>query len=362
LQKTHLYAAHSLTPGGQMMFDFGDVFAGPVTRAKMGDDYERSHPGDHFESNYNLLYDLAARYNDSEIQGVADWMKSMGHTGQEEWWTLAWRNPKLKAMPIEKVELWHHFTDHDVVFWRSDWSAGATAIAFKCGPPEGHSATDLIAKMPDWHTEQGHVHPDVNSFILWAHGQYLTGDSGYAGVPMTIEHNTLLVDGRGQGNEGKGHDAWAGFPYAEMNKARITRAQLSADGFELEGEGAGVYDSSLGLKRYLRRITMKAAGKMEVNDAVESTSPHIFTEVLHSDAKINPIAEQKYQTNINDVALHIRLLSPPGAVSKVEKNVVMGPGRPGSVDKGSLEPRGERLLVSTNENVTSTQFVWTLSF
>ena len=98
-----------------MMFDFGDVFAGPMTRAKMGEDYERSHPDGHFESNYNLLYDLAARYNDSEIQGVADWMKSMGHTGQEEWWTLAWRNPKLKATPIEKLEPWHHFPDHDVV-------------------------------------------------------------------------------------------------------------------------------------------------------------------------------------------------------------------------------------------------------
>jgi hypothetical protein len=260
------------------------------------------------------------------------------------------------------VERWHHFTDHDVVFWRSDWGAQATAIAFKCGPPEGHSATDLIAKMPDWHTEQGHVHPDVNSFILWAHGQYLTGDSGYAGVPMTIEHNTLLVDGRGQGNEGKGHDAWAGFPYEEMNKARITRAELTSHGFEMEGEGAGVYAPSLGLKRFLRRITMNESGKIEVNDIVESASPHFFTEVLHSDAKIDPIAEQKYRTNINDVALHIHLLSPVAAASKVEQNVVMGPGKPGSVDKGSLEPRGERLLVSTPQKVMSAHFVWELVF
>jgi hypothetical protein len=58
-------------------------------------------------------------------------MKNMGHTGQEEWWTLAWRNPMLKATPIEKVEVWHHFTDHDVVFWRTGWDAQATAIAFK---------------------------------------------------------------------------------------------------------------------------------------------------------------------------------------------------------------------------------------
>jgi hypothetical protein len=216
--------------------------------------------------------------------------------------------------------------------------------------------------MPDWHTEEGHVHPDVNSFILWAHGQYLTGDSGYAGVPKTIEHNTLLVDGRGQGNEGKGHDAWAGFPYARMNQARITRVQLTLQGFELEGEGAGVYDSSLGLARYQRRLTMKTAGQLEVDDAVESAAPHIFTEVLHSDAKMNAVGGQRYETEANGVALHIHLLAPSGAASTVEQNVVMGPGRPGSVDKGSLEPRGERLLVSTAGKVTSTQFEWELSF
>jgi len=82
----------------------------------------------------------------------------------------------------------------------------------------------------------------------------------------------------------------------------------------------------------------------------------------YSDAQIEPVAEQTYRTNINDVALRVRLLSPLGAASKVEKNVVMGPGRPGSVDKGSLEPRGERLLVSTAGRVTSVHFVWELSF
>ena len=48
--------------------------------------------------------------------------------------------------------------------------------------------------------------------------------------------------------------------------------------------------------------------------------------------------------------------------SNVEQNVVMGPGRPGSVDKGSLESRGERLMVSTAGKVTSTQFEWKLRF
>jgi hypothetical protein len=362
LRQTHLYAAHSLTPGGQMMFDFGDVFAGPITRAKTGDDYERSHPQGHFESNYNLLYDLAARFKDPEIQGVADWMKSLGHTGQEEWWTLAWRSPALEPTSVEKIRPWHHFTDHDVVFWRSGWDPQATAFAFKCGPPEGHAATALIAKLPDWHTEQGHAHPDVNSFILWAHGQYLTGDSGYAGVPLTVEHNTLLVDGHGQGHEGKGHDAWAGFPYVQLNEAKITQAHLDAHGFELAGEGAAVYDAPLGLKRYLRHIAMTAPGKIEVRDEIESSIPHLFTEALHSDMQVMPVAGQRYQIRVNGKSLDVQFHLPVDAASKIENNVVMGPGRPGSVDKGSPEERGERLLISTPKVATHARFDWELTF
>ena len=42
--------------------------------ARQGEDYERAHPvidgKVHYESNYNLLYDLASRYHSSEIQGV----------------------------------------------------------------------------------------------------------------------------------------------------------------------------------------------------------------------------------------------------------------------------------------------------
>src|SRR5258708_32609531 len=118
-----------------MMFDFGDVFAGPVTRAKMGDDYERSHHSGHFESNYNLLYDLASRYNDSEIQGVADWMKSMGHTGQEEWWTLVWRNANLKAASIESLKLGNQYQYQEVETVRSGWRTMATESVFTLAPP-----------------------------------------------------------------------------------------------------------------------------------------------------------------------------------------------------------------------------------
>jgi hypothetical protein len=361
MRKMHLYAAHSLLPGGQSMFDFGDVYDGPVTRAKQGEDYERSHPNGHFLTNYNLLYDLAARFHDPEIQGVADWMKNDLHqVNAEEWWSVVWRDEKLASTPIAKLRPWYRFEDADVVFWRSDWSARATAVAFKCGPPEGHETSKLAAKYPDWHLEDGHVHPDVNSFILFAKGQYLTGDSGYAGVPRTVEHNTLLIDGHGQGDEGT-HDAWSKIPYAQLTQARLVAVTADANGFEFTGEGAGVYEAALGLKEF-RRTLKYTAGDLTVSDVVASAKPAVFTEFLHSDTTIATKAAGKFDVHVGDAVLHVVLESPADAISRVESNVVMGPGKPGSVDKGTPEARGERVGVSTARPVARAVFKWELTF
>ena len=361
LRLTHLYAAHALLPGGQSMFDFGDVFDGPITRAKTGEDYERSHPGGHFESNYTLLYDLAARFHSSEIQGVADWMKSMGHTGQEPWWMLVWKDNSLAAEPIAKLAPFHRFPDHDVVFWRTDWSAKATAIAFKCGPPEGHHTLGIVQKYPDFHTEEGHVHPDVGSFIVFAKGEYLTGDSGYAGVPKTVEHNTLLVDGKGQGHEG-GHDAWAGMTQEQMNAIRLTDVKLRAKEFDVTGEGAAAYATELGLKRFSRRVRLVKAGEVEVEDTVEAEAAHRFAEALHTDTAFVVKGAAEDTTTVGGVTLRVEDKPSVPAKAVAESNVVMGPGRPGSVDKGTPEARGERLVVTTDAPVQAMLFDWTLAF
>jgi hypothetical protein len=365
LRKTYLYAAHSLTPDGQMMFDFGDVFEGGVTRSKKGEDYERSHPAGHFESNYNLLYDLASRYRDPEIQGVADWMRSMGHAGQEEWWTLAWRDDALQSKPMAQVPTSYWFHDHDVVYWRSAWTTDATAVAFKCGPAEGHAAGVNKRKFLDWHFEQGHAHPDVNSFILWAKGAYLTGDSGYSGVPKTIDHNTLLVDGHGQGNDGNGHDAWARYDYTRLDTVHILKAEFLPDGFILIGEGAGAYSPALGLTRFQRTLEMHSNGTVSVLDDIKATGQHTFTEALHADASIQQLTDQSFilhPVGVSSSTLTAEILKPSNASAKVQANIVMGPGKPGSVDKGTPEQRGERVVVTTSKPLSAVQFEWKLKF
>lgn len=360
LKQMYLYAAHILTPGGQTMFDFGDVFEGPITRAKHGDEYERSHPGGKLHTNYNILFDLASRYQSSETQGVAKWMESLGHVNQEDWWSLAWYDPKVAAMPIEKLKPWHHFPDQDVVFWRTDWSSDATAVAFKCGPPEGHHTTELLQKFPDWRLSSGHSHPDANSFIVWANGQYLTGDSGYAGVPKTDQHNTLLVDGKGQGNEGKGHDPWADFSYDELNNVRIREVQFDKGFLYVEGDAAAAYSPEFQLKHYTRHLLLASPKQITVWDDIQSDVPHTFSELLHSDTTFTLSKAHHYYIAAGQTALSVSLTLPKHAALEIAPNIVTAPGRPGSVDKGEQQHRGDRLTGSTPNQTKSATFVWQL--
>jgi hypothetical protein len=181
-------------------------------------------------------------------------------------------------------------------------------------------------------------------------------------VPKTAEANTLLVDGIGQGNNGMGaHDAWTGVPYSRLTQARITAVQFSASGFTATGDGAGAYDAKTGLTKWQRTLTLKA-GKLTVSDSIEDTKPSIFTEFLHSDTTVKEVGPHQFLIEVSNIALHSELIAPVDAVAKVESNVVMGPGKPGSVDKGTLEQRGERLAVSTLSPGKNSYFRWNLTF
>src|SRR6266542_1611045 len=143
-REMYRYVAHSMLPSGQYVFDFGDIFEGPLTRAGKGEEYPRTHPGGHFHTNYNLLYRLAQRFQSGEVQGVAVWLKKFGQVNAEDYWSLLWYDPTVKAVPIERQPPSHYFADHEVVYWRSNWTKEATAFAFKCGPPEGHRTASLL--------------------------------------------------------------------------------------------------------------------------------------------------------------------------------------------------------------------------
>ena len=375
---THQYVAHSMLPGGNYVFDFGDIFEGPLTRAGQGDDYGRTHPQGHFSTNYNLLYRFAQRFQSGEAQGVAEWLKRLGQVNAEDFWSLVWYDANLKPVPIGRQPAWHYFPDYEVFYWRSDWSKEATAFAFKCGPPEGHHTESLLKQFPDWRLSSGHAHPDANSFIIFAGGQYLTGDTGYAGLPMTEHHNTLLVNGKGQAKEGEGHDVFAEVSYDLLNRIRISEVKVEQNQVIVRGDATAAYGPELGLKKFVREFVYRSGAGFTISDEVETTKPEILTLLLHADNRIEKESGNRFSIKAGGVKLLINptleqptieqpnKLSAPKQIQSaiqaiIETNTLTAPGPPGAVDKGERQARGQKLLLSTPAPTTRARFILRLS-
>jgi hypothetical protein len=355
------YVAHSMLPNGNYVFDFGDIFEGPLTRAGKGDEYPRTHPGGHFNTNYNLLYRLAQRFKSGEAQGVAAWLKGFKQVNAEDYWSLVWFDSSVKPVPINQQPTSHHFKDHDVFFWRSDWSTNATAFAFKCGPSEGHHTTARLTQFPEWRLSSGHAHPDANSFIIFARSQYLTGDTGYAGVPMTEHHNTILIDGKGQSKEGSGHDAFEGVDYERLNQVRIVDVKIAKDAVVVSGDATSAYEPERGVKKFVRDFIYRPGTGFTLQDDIVTSQPSVITSVLHADGGLSKESNELFSINAPGVKLLIEPQEPKDLSDVIEANVLTAPGPPGSVDKGERQERGQKLLLSTAKPVTSVKFVTKLS-
>ncbi len=345
LENTHKYIAHITLPGGEFNFDYGDIYAGPITRARKGNDYERERIDGKFRTNYNILYNLATRYGSGEAQGVADWVKSKGQVNAEEVWSFIWYNPKIKPVSINDQPKYHWFKDHGVVFWRSSWDDDATAWSFKAGPPEGHADTAKVKAFPDWRLSSGHAHPDAGGFIIWSKGRYLTGDSGYAGVPLTEHHNTVTFDGLGQAKEGKGHDAFAGVSYDLMNQIRVTDVKFDNGKVTIFSDLKPAYEPTIGVEKFTRKFSFTAPSEFVVEDEIKTSKPRKMVSYLHSDTEIVK-SGKGFEFEPGTPSLLVELIEPSGLDAVIEKNILTAPGRPGSVDKGELEDRGVRLAVS----------------
>ena len=346
-RQMHTYVAHSMLPSGQYVFDFGDIFEGPLTRAGKGEEYARTHPGGRFQTNYNILYRLAQRFRSGEAQGVAVWLKKFGQVNAEDYWSLLWYDPTVKAVPIERQPPSHYFADHEVFYWRSNWGPEATAFAFKCGPPEGHHAARMLKQFPEWRLSSGHAHPDANSFIIYAGRQYLSGDSGYAGVPLTVHHNTALIDGRGQGLEGQGHDAFDGVSYDQLNKIKITSVELTRRWAIVRGDATAAYQPELGVVQFQREFRFDGSNGFVVSDYIQTKRPRTFTTLVHGDDGLAQTGERQFVINTAGTKLRVNVETPPQTRNQIEANDVTAPGPPGSVDKGERQVRGERLSIST---------------
>ena len=344
------FAMHSILPDRENVFDFADVGDGSLNRNHVS-------KREKLYGEYAILYRLAEVYQDAQAQTVADFIRTQtDFDTREPMWAFISHDPNLKAAPLSAIPTEVYFPDNDTAFRRSDWTKNATAFAFRCAPPEGHHAAELAKQIPDWRENTGHAHPDANSFIIFAKGKYLTGDTGYLGIKNTDDHNTILINNRGYANDGV-YEIFKDVSNEKLDKIRIAEIAANKDYFYARGEAAAAYYDDLGVKKSERNFLYVASGDyFVVWDELETEKPSDFTFLLNADREI------KINGNIADLinetaTLRVVRGAPKTADSKVVPQMIQARGLPGSVDKGDTEQRGVQLRTSSTDKQTNFEFL-----
>jgi hypothetical protein len=341
-ERMKYFVMHSILPDRGNVFDFADVGDGSLNGNK-------TSKRESLYGEFDILYRFAGIYRDAEAQTIANFVRSETKLDtREPMWAFINHDANLKPVPLATIPTYVYFNDNDTVFWRSDWSKNATAFAFRCAPPEGHHAARLASKIPDWRQNTGHAHPDANSFIIYANGKYLTGDTGYLGIKNTDDHNTILINNRGQAKDGV-YEMFKGVSNEQLDKIRIAETFGNKDYFYARGEAASGYYEDLGLKKFNRHFLYVAPDYFVVWDELETEKPSEFSFLLNADREISLSGNTADLTN-EPAALRVIRVTPNAAKSTVVPQMIQARGLPGSVDKGNAEQRGVQLqTVSINK-------------
>ena len=257
-----------------------------------------------------LLRVLAREFHDGHAQWLAREIDDAGvATPISPWLNLLWFEPALLAEPPSSLPTLRHFDDLGLVSARSDWSGDESLVVFKCGPCLGHQAVQAFSCDPGG----GHVHPDANHFVLFGAGEWLVRDDGYS-AKWTGQHNTLLVDDRGQLGEGS---KWFGADEAMAVKARtkIVRAASTPDLDQMTGEASEAYPRDLGLRRYLRHLLFLKPDVLLVCDEVVTDKPRRLELRFHPENRHTVREGNAFVWRGAKTSLRLEILEPSPEVS-----------------------------------------------
>jgi hypothetical protein len=108
-------------------------------------------------------------------------------------------------------------------------------------------------------------------------------DPGYEYLKSTSNHNTVLVDGRGQTGEG---NTWLNVNNClnrEKEPLGITTFEDRGDVCHVIADVTGAYDPDLRITRFTRRIVYLRPDLIVLHDRIESAMPHEYRWLLHTD-------------------------------------------------------------------------------
>ena len=278
------------------------------------------NPRFHWYGPSYILRNLARRYPDSTSSGIAQWfaeeVESAGidATSSGHYLNLLWYDPPLPQTPPQGLPTLHHFEDIGIVSARSDWSETGSLLVVKCGPPLGHRQLHA-----PYDYGAGHVHPDAGHFVFFSRGQFLLRDDGYSYNKLTANHNTVLINGKGQKGEG---NTW--FDYApwllDQRAPQILSVRSSRGLDEITCDVAPAYQPDSGLKTFVRTFRFRKPSRLEIQDELRADRPVEFQSLFHVEGKLTRLSPTTYRLVQKDVAALLSIDAGTQANAEIRNN------------------------------------------
>ena len=251
---------------GQAEFRFHYVYPGLKQTAALEDAGNGSGP-----PGLEVMLWEAKRFKSPVPMGIAS---RLLHEPSDSSWRLLWLDETIPAADAQKaVPLARYYHDVETAFARTSWDDNASYVAFVSRPLGGHRWSEFCDKFALGGT--GHNHPEQNHFVLFGRGEVLAADTGYTYEKQTRDHNTVLVDGKGQYGDG---EMW---PFPKPGRAHITRFVTRNDVTFITGDATSAYPKELGLTQFERTLVLAGADLAVVNDRLAASQPRTFSWLLH---------------------------------------------------------------------------------
>jgi len=280
--------------------------------------YEAHGPG-------HILYRTAAEYRNRQAQWLAGEMlrRGVGRSAYCGWASLLWYDETLAPAPPSNLPTFWHCDDIGWVTSRSSWDVDAVVAGFKAGPMHGHKAQKYYDAHPGDTREigGGHGHPDVNSFQVYAYGKWLAIDPGYERPKWTRNHNTVLVNGKGQLGEGQ---IW--FDRNAVLKARATSAMSKAEHRGAcdyaVGGAMSIYPAAAGLTRFRRHFIFLKPDFIVLVDELAADRPSRFEWLMHVEEAVEQRGEASFLVRTGEVAMDVQFLLAEGLEAKASDKLL----------------------------------------
>jgi hypothetical protein len=274
-----------------------------------------------------ILRRLASAYGNGVYQHLADALMPLERTSEfpggrspephGAWLHFLWYDPKVEPTGRDALPTFKHFADMDLVTLRSGWEDDAVALAFHSGPGPGHRNMSHPRRIEMKGFGPGHAHPDINAFSIFARGEWLAVDPGYARVKQTRDHSTVIVNGEGQAGEGSEWLDYMAFQSRQPAPA-IVRAESNAVYDTVVGDAGNIYKDAARLRRFRRQILFLKPDTFVVADDLAASGPSRFEWLLHAPEKsLSATTDGAFVVSRGRARLSVRWLRPAAASAGV---------------------------------------------